>query len=384
MVSGGLAIMKQLFRDQLGNEELVTRLLETADSTGVFSDRAIYGRGKLDLAAATHPVGILEVPIGPNVGQAGHGLGPTHLGLGAPFGNGAGLPVLSREIMALDDLGAPFWYRLGDFIAPARDPGADTAIRGFLANAPGRDLWRPGAWPVLATAGTAGGHLSLIDGGAMTTVANRQGLAASVFRSDRRTHGRRASGGALGWRPEGAPVGLRIGWVSENDTILGGGGQGAFGALAADTGFVRLEGDGRIGAWRLDAAAEWGSVRPQAEGGIIDKFSALATSAFALRARTTLPNRDVLSVSLAQPLRVENGRVALTIPVARTKHGQVLYSSTDSTLAPDARQIDLAMTWEKPLAGGPLRLGFIWSHNPDHSASGDPRLTFLAGWRRTF
>ncbi len=48
MVAGGLAVMKQLFRDQLSNTALVTRLLTTADNTGAYSTRAIYGRGKMD------------------------------------------------------------------------------------------------------------------------------------------------------------------------------------------------------------------------------------------------------------------------------------------------------------------------------------------------
>ena len=64
MVSGGLAIMKQLFRDRLSNTELVARLLETADNSGVYADRALYGRGLVDLGAATSPVGVLEVPVG--------------------------------------------------------------------------------------------------------------------------------------------------------------------------------------------------------------------------------------------------------------------------------------------------------------------------------
>ena len=57
MVAGGLALMKQLFRDQLPNTELVTRLFETADKTGIYSDRTIYGQGAMDLGAATSPRG---------------------------------------------------------------------------------------------------------------------------------------------------------------------------------------------------------------------------------------------------------------------------------------------------------------------------------------
>ena len=63
MVTGGLAVMKQLFRDQLSNEELVGRLFLTADNTGVYADRDIYGNGRMDLGAATSPVGVLDVPL---------------------------------------------------------------------------------------------------------------------------------------------------------------------------------------------------------------------------------------------------------------------------------------------------------------------------------
>ena len=64
MVSGGLALMKQIFRGQLSNTDLVTRLYETADRSGFYADAAVYGRGSMDLGAATSPVGVLEVPAG--------------------------------------------------------------------------------------------------------------------------------------------------------------------------------------------------------------------------------------------------------------------------------------------------------------------------------
>ena len=384
MVSGGFAIMKQLFRDQLSSEELVARVLGTADDTGVFANREIYGRGKLDLAAATHPVGVLEVPVSLSTDGAALDLRTTHLALGAPFGNGFASSALGYEVMALDGLRAPFWYRLGDFIASSQGPAVDTTVPGFLIDSLDRDPWKPGARTLLTWAETGGGHLSLAEGGRVATVVTGPGLSASVFNANRRNRNRGTSGGALGWRPEGAPLGLRMGWIAEEATLLGGAGQGAFGSLSADTGFLRLEGDVQLGAWRLGAGAEWGNVQPQTRGGIIKEISTLATSAFALRARAALPNRDVVSVSFSQPLRVESGRASLSLPVARTKSGRVEHTSVDTRLAPEARQIDLAVTWEKPLAGGPLRLGFVWSHNPDHSASVGPRFTFLAGWRRTF
>ena len=132
MVAGGLALMKQLFRDQLSNTELVARLLETADTSGMYADRTIYGRGSMDLGAATSPVGVLEVPSGGNAGQNGFRLQSTRLLPGAAFGDGLQRSLAARQIMALDDLGAPFWYRLGSFTA-AKSPPVAARLRGFLA-----------------------------------------------------------------------------------------------------------------------------------------------------------------------------------------------------------------------------------------------------------
>ena len=381
MVAGGLAIMKQLFRDQLSNTELVTRLLETADDTGTYSNSAVYGRGKLDLAAATHPVGALEVPVAANTNGTGNNLRATRLSLGAPFGGGLARSVGNLEIMALDDLGAPFWYRLGDFVTAANGPPMDARVRGFLAGGT-REApeWR-GITARKTLAETGGGHLSLAEGGMMATLKGRAGLSASVFGTNREYD---AAGATLGWRPEGSPLGLRLGWITEDETILGGEGRGAFGSLAADTAFIRLEGDMRLGAWRLGGGAEWGSVRPRAQGGLIEEVSPISTSAFALHARAALTDTDTVRLSLSQPLRVEDGRASLTLPAARTKLGRVVHMSMASPLAPGERQIDLAATWERPLAEGRLRLGVVWSRHPGHSGSAKPRLTFLAGWRRKF
>jgi len=50
-------LLAQQYRGQLGNDEIVARLLATADRTGAYADAEIYGQGFLDLDAATRPVG---------------------------------------------------------------------------------------------------------------------------------------------------------------------------------------------------------------------------------------------------------------------------------------------------------------------------------------
>ena len=55
IVSGGLAVMKQLFRDSLSDRQLVDRLFATAKDNGIHANSAIYGHGLMDLGAATNP-----------------------------------------------------------------------------------------------------------------------------------------------------------------------------------------------------------------------------------------------------------------------------------------------------------------------------------------
>lgn len=88
MVSGSLALMKQLFRDQLPNEEVVARLFHTADSGGRFADRSIYGHGMMDLNTALSPVGVARIPAQATVVGAGMPVVQSSLQLGEAFGDG--------------------------------------------------------------------------------------------------------------------------------------------------------------------------------------------------------------------------------------------------------------------------------------------------------
>ena len=431
MVSGGLALMKQLFRDQLSNTDLVARLFETADRSGFYADPAIYGRGSMDLGAATSPVGVLEVPVGASVGETGVRLLSTRLSAGTALGDGLRRSLASREIMALDALGAPFWHRLGGFTTAAQGPSVTARLRSFLAPgpaglgfvsvaadarntslpehfpsfprklAPDPDRGRESTWdgaaagretaPVSlhaalleATAEVRGSHMSLAEGAVKATLAGQGGLSASAFTTKGIRERTPTVGAALGWRRPGSPLGLRAGWIGERETLLGSAGEGAFGTLAGDTSFLGVDAHTDLGGWRVGANAEVGIVAPAARGGLMTRVSALATSAFALHAARALGGAGALRLSVSQPLRVERGRASLTVPVGRTKAGAVSYDALTAGLAPSGRQMDFAGEWFRPLPRGELRLGAVYSHRPGHRKDAGPELTFLGGWRWAF
>ena len=406
MVTGGLAVMKHLFRDQLLNTALVTRLFETADDSGRYADSTTYGQGVMDLGAATAPVGTTQVALDGRVGGTAHPLQETRLDLGGALGDGFARALGGREIAAFDTLGAPFWFDFGDFasvpdalpmaerlrdlMAPAPDPHALGARPFAFPHRSQPGIAEPGAsrleFGFLATpAGAEGGHLGLAEGAMTLSLAGRDGLAFTAFSTLGIDGADPAFGSTVSWRPAGAKLGLRAGWLAEREAMLGTTAQGAFGRLTAHAAFAGVEREAELGGWRITGGTELGVVSPSPSAGLFTDLSPLATSAFALAATRPLDDDASLRLSVSQPLRVESGRATLSLPVGRTKGGDVLRRAVTADLSPTGRQIDVAARWHRRTAsGGDLRLGTVWTHQPGHRADANPALALLAGWRRAF
>ena len=281
MVSGGLALMKQFFRDQLPNTNLVARLYATADKSGIYADAATYGQGLMDLGAAVTPVGEATVTLGSRVGDAGHDIRTTRLQLGGALGDGLSRVLAGREIAAFDTLGAPFWYRLPglagtegvlstaarlrDLVAPAPETALSAAGGTRLAfarhgNAVARSGWRFGLHESPTNAESS--LLNLAGNAATLAFGTRDGLQATAFTTagfaQRKTS---ETGAVLAWRPPDGPFGARLGWLGEGGAMLGSTAHGAFGRLSADGFVVGVEAGTDVAGWRLAADAELGPGR---------------------------------------------------------------------------------------------------------------------------
>ena len=285
---------------------LLTRLLKTADDSGEYADRTVYGRGALDLRAATWPVGVLDVPAGGNPADgSGSALLATRFRAGRALGDGLERSLAGHEIAAFDALGAPFWFDLDDFASAAATRGVAADWHRFPAAAPASAPLAGGGTPVPAgvpagpgpTApaqwrvglletpfGAGGGHLALAERAVAVTLTDHHTLTGAAFTTEGGGPRPPASGAALWWRPGGSALGLQLGWMHERETLLGSSAAGAFGRLAAAAGFAGASAEAEVGAWRLDAAAEVGTVAASARDGIVTALSPIATSAFALQA----------------------------------------------------------------------------------------------------
>lgn len=441
MVAGGLAMMRQFFRGQLSNTQLLQRLYATAKKTGIHREREIYGQGLMDLGAAMNPVGTpllrtsaqasavasaASVNSGAGTagvstvtgvagvtGSNGYGVGSSRISTGAAFGDGLLLALEGQEVAAFDSLGAPFWFRLADFVGMAEQEGwrrHDRWLRDLqqafpLSDAvasPGRAWAAPGehAWstPPVVNGWHGGWHarqvstpssLLNVDGGAATLAYTAGDWEFTTFTTTRATQRQQLprQGAVLVWRPQreqGTGYGIRLGMLSEPFGLLGSHSRDGFGNLSALSTVLGLEWRTHWRGWRIAVDTEWGFVDGQAQGGLLQGFSGLSTSAASLQGSRQLGHNNHLLFSLSQPPRLEGGQLALRIPVGRTPGGEVLVQDISAALTPSSRQIDLAAHWHRgDLWGGELRLGALHSWNPGHMA-GSPETGLLLAWQSRF
>ena len=142
-VTGGIGLLAEHFRNQLGNDEIAGRLLTTADRTGEYADSDVYGRGFVDLDAATRPVGETRMLTGRSLAGPSAASANSVFHLGGAFGDSLVRGLASREVASFDELDAPFFRPLGDLFRQSRFAAPSLAARlGTLGRDPLGTTWR--------------------------------------------------------------------------------------------------------------------------------------------------------------------------------------------------------------------------------------------------
>ena len=312
--------------------------------------------------------------------------------------------LADRKIAVFDALGAPFWVDADGFAQDATPADPAARLWRWFAGKDGTGAAPPivgeGRSALAVTAGPAGSELQVsfgaLDGAHMSFASQPVAVKArigdtvlSMFASagsgnevgvhalDAEAHGL-----ALAWSPAGRQAVLRAGWIRETDTLFGSNAEGAFGKLSSGLSIVGASGGFEVGGWRIGLAGEIGRATPEAAGGILADADASAFStAFSAEAVRPLAG-GTLRLSLQQPLRIESGRLHLSLPTRRTPEGAVVRQRIPVGLEPSGRQIDFGVNWTKTIApGGLWRVGAIVSHEPGHAAGRNPEAVFLVGLR---
>ena len=378
VVSGGLAVLMHYFRGQMGNHQVLDRLLTTADVTpdpvaaggqcpahlDTDGDRSACelssktGRGLMNLEAATRPAG------GMAMGARGEGRAlPSASSLRTPSAYGdLGARLGSREVAAFDQQGFPYWYRLGAFLDPA--PAHTPILPEFAAEraTDAGPTWSNLAWRRAPGTGAQGLSLSL----------------AADGEGDLRTAG-------FAYAPERFGRALEAGLMLERGTMLGAKGQGAFESQDASHGlafgtwhksFALAEGVG------LRLTTTWAGGSLAAPAGLLVEANGLYSQH---RVALEHTGKGALSrLSIEQPLRAEAGHAVFEVPIGRDRYsGEWRYTRHRVGLAPDARALTFGLHHERDAMGGRVALGATHTVNAGH-IEGREETTIGARYRKPF
>ncbi|MGD9638294.1 MAG: S8 family peptidase [Alphaproteobacteria bacterium] len=109
MVSGGLALLVDMFGDSVTAAEITNRLFATANKTGIYSDEDTYGQGFMDLDAATTPVGNASLALSTDTSSGSASLSGSVIETGGALGNSLQNALASVDVMVLDSMDFPFY-----------------------------------------------------------------------------------------------------------------------------------------------------------------------------------------------------------------------------------------------------------------------------------
>ena len=369
-VSGVLARMMEKSREQVGNTELVKRMMDTADITGVFGDQNLYGAGVVDPDAALNAVGTQTTGTSRNRAA----IGSTTLRLPAAYGDAA-QHVAGTEIASFDAWNFPFWTPASELIANGGHPldpipdfaEADGNDGCFVTNG-----YAPDA--VCVPPAPASGRGSRFAGpGHGATTGGVSGLVAA----------------------DGAGVSVRL---SESVTVAGfarsagrldGQATGAFsfagGSSLGAVHFARNRAMDDAGRWRLDGRVTFAFDVPQgigrSEGSMFEAGPALLSSWTLGLTHDGGGTRTKLAVS--QPPRAESGTGRLTYPSGRRLDGTHVLESRTFSLRPTRRMVTTALTHQRPFAAGEAMVIVYRVDNQGHTAAAPDHGGGIA-WRLVF
>ncbi len=346
IVSGAIALMMEHFRGQLGNTEIVKRMMNTANNQGHYSQIEIYGAGLLDLEAALKPIGTLATGTPTET----HALAQTFIGLPSSIGNFAQrVTDKGVEIAALDEWGAPFWQ------APAQVMGIQPRIQQMYYT------------PTFVDARTNDGHFHK---GFMPDVESIPiGTWDAQYWHDPESTGLTsirllAGDGKIGI--ERSPSqGIRWGMMQDTESWMGSYPNGGFGNHV-NTSMVWVGNTLQFPVsetWTLNASASiaYGHVDLPA-GGMLEIDSYLMSTWDVGIEAGVRGEGHWMSLTVSQPLRAETGQGKLTY-LSGLKQGEPLYEEVSTSLVPKARETQVKATYELPVGKGRALIDVSYAHH---------------------
>ena len=379
VVTGAIALLMEKFRGQLGNTEIVKRLVNTANNTGRYAQLEIYGAGLLDLEAALKPVGETVTGTSAVTSQTA----TTMFIVPPAFGNvGQRLANLGVEVASLDSMGAPFWNSPEQYMQTLWDPwGTIASFSGFRNTRNGFGL-QQAPHGLQAMLSPSAGLPAFASIGHVTSRNAHFGFTPGTYAGPVNIDGVHMLMGYNKVGLEKAPLrGFRWGFLGDSSSWQGGRSSGAFGdrSGAVTAWFGRSESFALSRGWSLNASASVVLGQPLLDSdGMMDVEAHLLSTWDVGLERQFGTSNAWTRLSLSQPLRAEFGKGKFSF-LSGLENGRPSYDQQTFSLAPSSRELELAWTLEAPVAWGRGVFEIAHSLNAAHER-GRERSRIGLGW----
>ena len=447
-VSGGLALLAQHFGNQLGNTEILQRVLMTADKSGIYADQSVYGQGLMDLDAASKPVGSTMVATSVSLDSDLYSAISSSMSqIGSIAGDGLINAIGNKGFVVFDQLGAPFykpihstfvrnlpslaWLSASQSHASQRIQETDTSLfgtamltLGLAKNNYGEHDYSQSLWAkndkklrYIAIQGQFSDKHNFFMGNginpSMYLGINNKNLESRVGRSllkfspflELSSEGSflgasfhlnsQDSFSAVAFkgnnpeeeyllikRPESSGLlveykknfrdtqfSFQSGLLTEPKGFLGSSVSGAYGDLDnSDTLFSGLQIFHESDNFYTTGSLFYGKTNTNfKKHGLISSLDNFKSSSFSvsLFSKSGFGKFDTFGFQVHQPLRLEEGRMDISVPVGRTKFREVLFQDYSMDITPSGRELDLKFIHNWPFSRGVIssRIGITRDSN---------------------
>jgi hypothetical protein len=352
IISGAAAVLLQEW-PYLSGAQITSILFNSANKTGVYADKATYGQGMLDLAAATKPQGALAVPTAANVTQGSTAsLAQSVVVLPAAVGS-INLPV--QQMAVVDSFNRAYMIDVGNMVTRAPNTlDLQQVMEKFDSDAIITD--------------TAGIKLSLSMDANDVKIKQQPlplGGIGNPWLNMGQGHKMAASGfGVTTWSGQGNEtlmgtpsysgamynVGpLQVGLLHEDKSVLGTPSLGGYGlAQGADSAFAAFSKRWNLmNGFDLDTMASVGYTRLQGTAGMSVKTDSITTAAFGVGVSwaNVFTDADRLGFAWSIPNHSIGGTARMTVPASVDADGNIGYQPVKLNLASKTPEQDLQAYW---------------------------------------
>jgi hypothetical protein len=445
LVAGSLAILKQEFTS-LNNTQLVTRLLESATNTGIYSDTSIYGYGLLNLGQATSPMGVLRTLSGSDNLDSGSAsyidLSSTSFISSASFSNALKKSLTGKQLEVYDSFDrANFKVELNDLIVSKSNISEFNTINHFN-RLKSKDKPQVYLSPFGQTEATyVNGQLesnlfttynnflaigynqdtnSFLKNEKTNLIANDSLFSKNYFNNPYfYNEGRsnffmslnnnqsgldtfmNSNSNDLGFAMKfnngekltedgyASNLEFSFGVSAENKKFLNSSSSGAFATEGfSNTNFLGLKYNKTVQDLHFVSSIYMGQTFiNEKESSYLSGSKPIYTSSLTMgviKDNFYDPSQKIGFV-MSQPQKVEKGEINLRVPTSSNRDHNVSYTTHNVDLKPDARQVNLDLIFEKSITEMEnLKLGLTHVQNADHSAESKNQNFISAYWQKRF